>query len=61
MKKSISKLMLNHETIRTLVNDELSRVVGGVADNCSDMTRLVSGCTVTPAHSNIQSPTAKKA
>lgn len=59
MKKSIAKLMLDQETIRTLVNDELTRVVGGAQD-CPDVTRLVSGCTVTFANPIVQSPAAKK-
>lgn len=60
MKKPITKLVLKPQTIRTLVNDELTRVVGGAADNCPNMTRLESGCTVPPADSIIQSPIAKK-
>ena len=59
MKKSIARLTLDRETIRTLVDDELARVVGGVQD-CADITRLVSGCTVSTAKSIVQSPAAEK-
>lgn len=59
MKKSIAKLTLDRETIRTLVDDELARVVGGLQD-CPDITRLVSGCTVPRTNSIVQSPAAKK-
>jgi hypothetical protein len=57
--KKPTKLMLNQQTLRTLASDELSRVVGGWQD-CPDVTRLVSGCTVSPANSIIQIPAAKK-
>lgn len=57
--KKPTKLMLHQETLRTLASDELSRVVGGQQD-CPDVTRLVSGCTVSPANSIMESPGAKK-
>ena len=46
MKKSIPKLALNRETVRTLVKTELARVVGGSDDtNCPAVTKLASGCS----------------
>jgi len=46
MKKSIPKLALNRETVRTLVKAEMARVVGGSDEtNCPAVTRLQSGCT----------------
>lgn len=45
MKKSIPKLALNRETVRTLVNTELARVVGGEETACPQVTRLLSGCS----------------
>lgn len=58
MKKSITKLMLHQETLRTLANHELPRVVGGVANGCPDLTRLASGCTTNfHADSLVQNPT----
>ena len=45
MKKSIPKLTLNRETVRTLVNTELARVVGGMDTECPAVTRLASGCS----------------
>jgi len=44
MKKSIPKLALNRETVRTLINTELARVVGGET-NCTNVTGLQSGCS----------------
>jgi hypothetical protein len=44
MKKSIPKLVLHRETVRTLVNTELARVVGGLEDNCPAVTRQESSC-----------------
>ena len=44
MKKSIPKLALNRETVRTLVKTELARVVGGET-NCTAVTGLASGCS----------------
>ena len=55
MKKSTTKLVLNHQTLRTLAHQELTRVVGGQA-NGPDITRLVSSCTDPLS----QSPTQKK-
>jgi len=45
MKKSIPKLALNRETVRTLVKTELARVVGGDETNCPNVTKLQSGCS----------------
>jgi hypothetical protein len=45
MKKSIPRLALNRETVRTLVDTELARVVGGEETNCPQVTRLISGCS----------------
>ncbi len=45
MKKSIPKLALNRETVRTLVKTELARVVGGDETNCPAVTKLASGCS----------------
>jgi len=48
MKRSIPKLTLNRETVRTLVNTELARVIGGSDDtNCgpATITKLASGCS----------------
>lgn len=45
MKKSISKLALNRETVRTLVNTELARVIGGLETICTQVTKLASGCS----------------
>ena len=59
MKKPVTKLMLNQETIRMLANDQLTRVVGGVADNCPDITKLESGCTA-PAYTIVWIPTGKQ-
>ena len=47
MKKPITKLTLHRETIKTLNNDDLMRVIGGRAD-CPDLTRIISGCTTDP-------------
>ena len=45
MKKTISKLALNRETVKTLVDTDLSRVNGGVPPTpCTPFTRLISGC-----------------
>lgn len=43
MKRFIPKLVLNRETVRTLINTELARVVGGET-NCTNVTGLNSGC-----------------
>jgi hypothetical protein len=45
MKKSIPKLALNRETVRTLVTTELARVIGGVETACTQVTKLASGCS----------------
>jgi hypothetical protein len=45
MKKSIPKLALHRETVRTLVNTELARVVGGAETACPQVTQLISGCS----------------
>jgi hypothetical protein len=45
MKKSISKLALKRETVRTLVSTELTWVVGGQETACPALTRLQSGCS----------------
>jgi hypothetical protein len=45
MKKSIPKLALNRETVRTLVNTEMARVVGGLATDCPAVTQLASTCS----------------
>lgn len=45
MKKSIPKLALNRETVRTLVATELTRIVGGAATACTQVTGLASGCS----------------
>jgi hypothetical protein len=43
MKKSIPKITLHRETVRTLVRTELARVIGG--DNgCPQVSRLASSC-----------------
>ena len=44
MKRSLPKLVLNRETVRTLINTELARVVGGET-NCTNVTGLNSGCS----------------
>jgi hypothetical protein len=44
MKRSIPKLALNRETVRTLVNIEMMRVIGGMESNCPNVTGLASGC-----------------
>jgi hypothetical protein len=45
MKRSIPKLALKREVIRTLVKTEMARVIGGAETNCPVVTRLLSGCT----------------
>lgn len=45
MKRSISKLALKRETVRTLVATELARVVGGEETSCTQVTGLISGCS----------------
>ena len=45
MKKSIPKLALNRETVRTLAGAELARVVGAAETNCPQVTQLISGCS----------------
>jgi len=45
MKKSIPKLVLKRETVRTLVNTELTWVVGGLETACPQLSRLQSGCS----------------
>lgn len=46
MKRSIPKLTLNRETVRTLVDTELARVIGGDDTTCgTTVTKLASGCS----------------
>lgn len=45
MKRSIPKLALKRETVRTLVKTEMERVIGGGETICPVVTRLASGCT----------------
>lgn len=45
MKRSIPKLTLNRETVRTLIDTEMARVVGGAETNCPQVTLLASGCS----------------
>jgi hypothetical protein len=45
MKRSIPRLALKRETVRTLVTTELTRVVGGEETNCPQVTGLLSGCS----------------
>jgi putative effector of murein hydrolase len=44
MKRSIPRLALKRETVRTLVATELARVVGG-EETCTQVTGLMSGCS----------------
>lgn len=45
MKRSIPKLTLKRETVRTLVKTEMERVIGGAETICPNVTRQLSGCT----------------
>jgi len=45
MKKTIRRLVLKQETVRTLVKAELAKVDGGLNENCTAMTQPASGCT----------------
>jgi len=45
MKRSIPKLALKRETVRTLVKTEMARVIGGAETNCPAVTKLASGCS----------------
>jgi hypothetical protein len=55
MKKSISKLALKHEVIKTLVDSDLSRVAGGGSPLCGP-TKLVSTCTTAFHADSLQHP-----
>ena len=60
MKKSIPKLALKRETVRTLVNTELARVIGGDETACTNVTGLASGCSsAMHADSLVVDPLAK--
>jgi hypothetical protein len=45
MKRSIPKLTLKRETVRTLVKTEMERVIGGAETICPNVTRAASSCT----------------
>ena len=54
MKKTITRLALKRETVRTLVEAELAHVAGGLNANCTNMTGKDSGCTEVAANPPIK-------
>lgn len=62
MKKSILKLVLHRETVRTLANTELAQVVGGQV-SCPAVTREESSCVVAQAQAapRVLDPTTRQA
>jgi len=58
MKRSIPKLTLKRETVRTLVKTEMERVIGGAETICPNVTRRESGCTTAFHADSLLSPIA---